>query len=160
MALSHAEILAELTAPGQSFEVGEATIRNVPTRVFLRAPNHLGEVLNLSRGWGERVFIVYEDERVTFSEHWQRAAAFAHRLREHWGVTKGDRVAIAMRNFPEWPVAFFGAAAAGAVVVPLNAWWKGDELAFALSDSGTSLLGADSARLERLGPERLRSKEK
>jgi long-chain acyl-CoA synthetase len=160
MALSHAEILAELTAPGQSFEVGEATIRNVPTRVFLRAPNHLGEVLNLSRGWGERVFIVYEDERVTFSGHWQRAAAFAHRLREHWGVTKGDRVAIAMRNFPEWPVAFFGAAAAGAVVVPLNAWWKGDELAFALSDSGTSLLVADSERLERLGPERLRSLER
>ena len=38
---------------------------------------------------------------------------------------KGDRVAIVMRNFPEWSIAFWAAAAAGAIVVPLNAWWTG-----------------------------------
>ena len=41
------------------------------------------------------------------------------------GVAKGDRVAIAMRNFPEWSIAFWAATAAGGVAVPLNAWWTG-----------------------------------
>jgi len=155
MARSHAEILAELTSPGQPFEVAEAEIRGVATKVYVAAPPNLAQVLELSRGWGEREFLVYEDERVTFEQHWQRAARFAHLLRERHGVRKGERVAIAMRNFPEWPVAFFGAAAAGAVVVPLNAWWKGDELAFALQDSTTSVLVVDDERAERLGAERL-----
>jgi long-chain acyl-CoA synthetase len=155
MARSHAEILAELTSPGQPFEVAEAEIRGVATKVYVAAPPNLAQVLELSRGWGEREFLVYEDERVTFEQHWQRAARFAHLLRERYGVRKGERVAIAMRNFPEWPVAFFGAAAAGAVVVPLNAWWKGDELAFALQDSTTSVLVVDDERAERLGAERL-----
>lgn len=155
MARSHAEILAELTSPGQPFEVAEAEIRGVATKVYVAAPPNLAQVLELSRGWGEREFLVYEDERVTFEQHWQRAARFAHLLRERYGVRKGERLAIAMRNFPEWPVAFFGAAAAGAVVVPLNAWWKGDELAFALQDSTTSVLVVDDERAERLGAERL-----
>jgi long-chain acyl-CoA synthetase len=155
MARSHAEILAELTSPGQPFEVAEAEIRGVATKVYVAAPPNLAQVLELSRGWSEREFLVYQDERVTFEQHWQRAARFAHLLRERYGVRKGERVAIAMRNFPEWPVAFFGAAAAGAVVVPLNAWWKGDELAFALQDSTTSVLVVDDERAERLGAERL-----
>jgi long-chain acyl-CoA synthetase len=155
MARSHAEILAELTSPGQPFEVAEAEIRGVATKVYVAAPPNLAQVLELSRGWSEREFLVYQDERVTFEQHWQRAASFAHLLRERYGVRKGERVAIAMRNFPEWPVAFFGAAAAGAVVVPLNAWWKGDELAFALQDSTTSVLVVDDERAERLGAERL-----
>ena len=71
-------------------------------------------------------FLVYEDERLTFDEHYRRCAAFAHALAERYGVGKGDRVAIAMRNFPEWSVAFWAAAALGAIVVPLNAWWTGD----------------------------------
>ena len=65
---------------------------------------------------------------ITFAEHYRRASTFAHRLIDDYGVRKGDRVAIAMRNFPEWLVAFWAAAVAGAVVVPLNAWWTGPEL--------------------------------
>ena len=52
----------------------------------------------------------------------------------------GDRVAIAMRNYPEWVVAFWAATCAGAVVVPLNAWWTGPELAYGLTDSGSVVL--------------------
>jgi long-chain acyl-CoA synthetase len=68
-----------------------------------------------------------------------------------FGVQKGDRVAIAMRNYPEWPIAFWAAACAGAIVVPLNAWWQTGELEYALEDSGSKLLIADAERLERLG---------
>src|SRR5262249_24549833 len=60
------------------------------------------------------------------------------------------RVAIAMRNYPEWSVAFWGAAAAGAIVVPLNAWWTGEELHYGLADSGTSVLICDGQRAERV----------
>ena len=71
-------------------------------------------------------------------------------LRERYGVAKGDRVAIAMRNYPEWSIAFWGAVAAGAIVVPLNAWWKGAELEYGLTDSGSKFLIADEQRFEEL----------
>ena len=98
--------------------------------------------------------MVYEDDRLTFEEHFRQAATFARRLSERYGVSKGDRVAIAMRNFPEWSVAFCGAAALGAVVVPLNAWWTAPELEYGLRDSGAKVLVADA---ERASPARRRA---
>ena len=65
-------------------------------------------------------------------------------------MQNGDRVAIAMRNYPEWSVAFWAAAAAGAVVVPLNAWWTGEELHYGLADSGATILICDQERAERI----------
>ena len=49
-------------------------------------------------------------------------------------------------------VAFWAAAATGAILVPLNAWWTGDELAYGLADSGTKVLLCDREREERLAP--------
>jgi long-chain acyl-CoA synthetase len=68
-------------------------------------------------------------------------------------VAKGDRVAIAMRNYPEWVMAFWACQALGAVAVPLNAWWTGPELAYALRDSGAKVLVTDGERAERIRPE-------
>src|SRR5690606_40176346 len=99
---------------------------------------------------GDATFLVYEDDRLSFADHFARAAAFARFLADRCGVVKGDRVAIAMRNYPEWSVAFFGAAVAGAVVVPLNAWWTAAELEYGLADSGARVLVADAERAERL----------
>jgi long-chain acyl-CoA synthetase len=152
MTMSLAEATAALTAPGQMFEIGEEVIRGIPTRVWKHAPPSLRAVLELSRAHGDKTFLVYEDERTTFEEHFRKAAAFARALAGRYGVRKGDRVAIAMRNFPEWSIAFFGAAAAGAIVVPLNAWWTGTELAYGLADSGSAVLVADPERAERLAP--------
>ena len=149
---SVAETNAALTAPGQMFEMEEVSIRGLPYRVWKNAPPSLRTVLELSRGYGERTFLVYEDERTSFEEHFRQAATLAQRLIDHYGVEKGDRVAIAMRNFPEWAVAFWAAAATGAVVVPLNAWWTGPELEYGLADSGAKVLVADGQRLERLAP--------
>ncbi len=44
-------------------------------------------------------------------------------LVERYGVGPGDRVAIGMRNYPEWVIAFAAITSIGAVSVSLNAWW-------------------------------------
>jgi len=140
----------QLTAPGQLFEMEEVEVLGRPVRAWKHAPPTLRTVLEQSRGHGDKGFLVYEDERTTFEEQYRQAATLARRLVEDFGVGKGDRVAIAMRNFPEWVVAFWAAAAAGAVVVPLNAWWTGPELAYGLTDSGSRVLFADAQRLDAL----------
>ncbi len=147
-----AEATATLTAPGQGFEMETLTIRGVETRTWKQAPATLRSVLELSALHGDQTFLVYEDERITFAEHFRRASGLAHTLIDRFGVRPGDRVAIAMRNLPEWVTAFWAAIAAGAVVVPLNAWWTGAELAYGLSDSGTTVVFVDEERRERIRP--------
>jgi long-chain acyl-CoA synthetase len=143
---------AQLTAPGQMFEVDEVDVRGIPTKVWKNCPPTLGDILTMSRAHGDKVFLVYEDEKMTFVEHFRAAAHLANLLRDRFGVTKGDRVAIAMRNYPEWSVAFWAAAAVGAIVVPLNAWWTGEELEYGLADSATKVLVVDDERAERVAP--------
>ncbi len=150
---SIAEIHAKLTAPGEILEMAEVEIRGVRTRVWKNAPPSLAAVLTMSRAHGDADFLVYEDDRWTFERHFRTSAHLAGILRDRYGVKKGDRVAIAMRNFPEWSVAFWAATAAGAIVVPLNAWWTGAELTYGLNDSGSTLLFCDGERLDRLAPE-------
>ncbi|GAA2440296.1 class I adenylate-forming enzyme family protein [Actinomadura vinacea] len=150
MVKSIAEVRAELTAPGQPFETGEIDLRGTRTRIWKNAPTTLRQILDLSLQHGDADFLVHGDDRLTFAEHHARAAAFARLLIDRYRITKGDRVAIAMRNHPEWAVAFFGAAIAGAVVVPLNAWWTAAELEYGLTDSGAKLLITDLQRAERL----------
>jgi long-chain acyl-CoA synthetase len=147
-----AEATAALTAPGAMFEMAEETIRAIPTRVWKNAPPTLRSVLELSRGHGDATFLVYEDERITFEEHFQLVAQLAHVFTERYGIRPGDRVALAMRNFPEWAITFWATAAVGAIIVPLNAWWTGPELAYGIDDSGSTLLVCDAERAERLRP--------
>jgi long-chain acyl-CoA synthetase len=146
------EANATLTAPGQMFQVDEIDIRGIPTRIWANCPANLRVVLELSRGHGDKDLLVYEDERTTFEEHFRLVAAIADALRSRFGIDKGDRVSIVMRNLPEWAMSFWAAAAAGAVVVPLNAWWTGAELEYGLADSGSAVAFVDAERLERLRP--------
>ena len=153
-AASLARVEAMLCAPGQPFEMETVTIAGVPTRSWKNAPPSLPVLARLARaGHGERTFIVYEDERVSYEAWFRAAAALAAHL-EGLGVRRGDRVALAMRNLPEWPVAFFAIASLGAIVVPLNAWWTGAELQYGLTQSGTSVLICDAQRWERIQPHR------
>ena len=141
-----------LTGPGQMFEMEEVSIRGVPTRVWKHAPGSMRDVLELSRGHGEKAYLVYEDERTTFEEHYRIVATLSRTLVERFGLSKGDRVTIAMRNLPEWAMAFWAAAVAGGIVVPLNAWWTGPELEYGLADSGTAVAFVDAERYERMLP--------
>ena len=145
-------IVRELTAPGQLLELDEAEIEGVRMRVWRNAPSSLRAVFEFSKAHGDADFIVYEDERWTFDRHYAAVSSLSAWLVDEAGVTKGDRVAIAMRNYPEWSLAFWAAACAGAIVVPLNAWWTGDELAYGLRDSGTKVLFSDLERWERVAP--------
>ncbi|MFE1600604.1 class I adenylate-forming enzyme family protein [Methylobacterium sp. ID0610] len=148
-ALSFAEATARLTAPGAPFAVSEAVIRGVPTRVWAAAPPTLREVFLAGRRHGDKTFLVYEDDRASF-EGFSRAVLALSADLIRGGLRPGDRVAIAMRNLPEWPVAFFAALLAGGVAAPLNAWWTGAELEYALTDSGAAVAIVDAERLARI----------
>src|SRR2546429_1228210 len=110
MTMTIAEATAVLTAPGQIFEVGDETVRGIPLNVWKNAPPSLRAVLEMSRGHGDQTFLVYEDERMTFEQHFRAAAHLATALANDHGVNKADRVAIAMRNFPDCATAFSAAA--------------------------------------------------
>jgi long-chain acyl-CoA synthetase len=148
-AMSIAEANRIITAPGTPCEMEQLVIRGVPTRVWKHAPPSLRSVVEAGRAHGENIFLVHEDERVSFEACFRAVSALAHELAAQ-GVVKGDRVAIIMRNVPEWPVAFYAAASLGAIVTPLNAWWTGPELEYGLVDSGTKVAIVDAERLERI----------
>jgi len=150
-AKSLGQIETQLCAAGQSFEIETRDIRGVPTRVWKNAPPSLRALADHARGHGERLITIYEDERVTY-EAWYRAVASLAAEFQKCGIEKGDRVALAMRNLPEWPAVFFAVTAIGAICVPLNAWWTGQELAFGLQNSGAKMLICDSERWDRIAP--------
>lgn len=141
-----------LTAPGAPFETREEVIRGVPLRTYVAALNDLRQVFDLGRGWGDREFIVYEGERQSYGAHFRAAGQLGRVLHERFGMRKGDRLVIAMRNLPEWSLAFWAGVSIGAVVTPLNAWGLGDELAYGIENSGARVAIVDGDRLERLAP--------
>ncbi len=134
------------------FQLGAAKIGGNEYRIFENAPPHLAAVFADSIKHGEKDFIIFEGERLSFAETWRRACRFAHALQSELGVKQGDRVAIAMRNYPEWCIAYMAIIALGAVTVPLNAWWKADEIEYGLKDSGARIVIVDAKRLEFLKP--------
>ncbi len=148
MPLTYEEALAQVTGPGQLFEVADVPVAGQDVRVFKNAPANLGQIFAGARG-DESEFLVYEDERWSFAETMRNVDALAHALVHTYGITKGDRVGIAMRNLPEWVVSFAAILSVGAVSVSLNAWWTETELDYAIEDSGLSLLIADPERIER-----------
>jgi long-chain acyl-CoA synthetase len=150
--VSIAEATRTLTGPSGPLEIETCVIHGVPTRWWKNLPKTLPELVRLSRAYGARDYIVYEDARLSYEQAFVRIATLANYLRDSCGVRKGDRVAIAMRNLPEWVIGFWAAVSAGAIVVPLNAWWKGAELAYGLSDSQSSVLFCDEERAAALAP--------
>jgi long-chain acyl-CoA synthetase len=148
-ALSLAEAHAQLTAPGAPFETVETKIRGVTMRIWKHAPATAAEAFACAHTYRGREFLVYQDERVSY-EAFTRATLTVAALLVGRGIKKGDRVVLVMRNLPEWPVVFMGALLAGAIVVPLNAWWTGTELAYGILDCGARVVFADAERLARL----------
>jgi long-chain acyl-CoA synthetase len=122
----------------------------VKLRTYKNAPLTLRDVVLASKEWDQREFLIYQDERVTFAAHYKAVAHLAAKLRNEYGVRKGDRVAVVMRNYPQWPVGFFAALVIGAIATPLNSWWTGEELEYGLSDSGAKVAIVDPEKLERI----------
>ena len=138
-------VLAELTGPGGAFEVVTEDVLGVPLQMYKNRLHSLGELIAMADGRAGVDFLVQGDRRLTYDEHNAHVRRVAASLGE-LGVGHGDRVAILSANNVEWVVLWWAAAAIGAVVVPLNAWWKTDELEFGLRDSGAKLLFCDPKR--------------
>lgn len=147
------ETIAALTAPGERFELEETSpVSGGVVRSYRNAPRSMREILLASESFGERDFIVFEETRWTFAEHAHKVRQLAVYLRDVVGLEKGDRFGIAMRNLPEFSAAFWAAQVIGVIAVPLNAWWTGPEMAFAIRDAGVVALVADGERWDRLLP--------
>jgi long-chain acyl-CoA synthetase len=154
--MSWEEALAMVTAPGSRFAIVDAEIDGRRYKVFENAPPSLRAVFDSGRERGEDICLVYEDERWSFAQVMAKIDALAAALVDRYGIEPGDRVAIGMRNYPEWIVAFAAVTSIGAIAVCLNAWWTGEELEYGLEDSGTAVLIADRERAERVEPVRER----
>lgn len=142
-------VLAELTAPGGEFALRGVTVDGVPMQVHERGPHTLRELYLTTPAPDDRVFTVYGHEHVTYGEHRRLVGALAGWLSGQ-GARPGDRVAVAMRNVPEWTVAFWAGMVSGLVVVPLNAWWTGEQLAAAVDHADARVVIADPERVAAL----------
>lgn len=150
--MSWDEAVRAVTGPGGPFEIAEADVLGQRVKAWKNAPPSLRALFAASRARGDATFLVYEDERWSFDEVMRKVDALAAALVHRYGVAPGDRVAIAMRNYPEWVVAFAAITSVGAVSVSLNAWWTTEELEYALRDSGSRVAIADAERVARIAP--------
>ena len=138
----------ELTSPGQPFEITSVEVRGQSIKAYAAAPPSLREMWLASAAFADRDYLVYESERWTYSDAHRDVAAIANWMAKH-GIKQGDRVAIAMRNYPEWLLLYWACVSQGIAVVGVNAWWVASELAFGLEDSAPKLLICDQERLDR-----------
>ena len=146
------EATQQLLQVGGQHELGTAMVDGRETTVYVNAPATVREALNAGRAHGEASFIVYEGEHWTFNDFFGQVDRLAQQLVNALGVRKGDRVAIAMRNYPEWMAAYTAIVSVGAVVVPLNSWGQAEELEYGLSDAGAMLVFCDQQRLDYIAP--------
>ncbi|NNE96322.1 MAG: acyl--CoA ligase [Acidimicrobiales bacterium] len=140
-----------LTAPGAKYAMSETEVGGVPMRVFEAAPGNMRDIWAFTAGYGDARYLVFEDEQLSFSEAHAAVRSLAAALVKA-GVQPGDRVAVAMRNYPEWVLSYWATISTGAAVVGMNAWWTTKEMEYALSDSEPKVLICDDERLERVLP--------
>jgi long-chain acyl-CoA synthetase len=150
---ARAALIERFTGPGQPFEMGERPVRGLPTRVYTTGPQTLRDIGRELGAFGDRPFLVYQDERWTYAEQGTIVAGLARLLRDEYGLGKGDRLAVAMRNYPEWTPVFWACQLLGVVVVPLNAWWTSAELGYALGDATPRVIVADAERTALIAPQ-------
>ena len=135
-----------LTGPGGQFEITEVEVRGQTLRTYANQPPSLREMWLMSAGHGDKDYLVYGEERITYAEAHRQVAQIASWLREQ-GVEPGDRVAIAMRNYPEWMLAYWACVSTGVACVGMNAWWVGPEIVYGIEDSDPKVVIADTERL-------------
>jgi long-chain acyl-CoA synthetase len=139
----------ELTGPGGAFEIVETDVLGNRLRLFKNAPGSIRDIWLATAAFADRPYIIYENERLTYADSHTQVNAIAAWLVAQ-GVKPGDRVAVAMRNFPEWMLIYWACVSIGVAVVGMNAWWTAEEMAYGLEDSAPKVLFLDAERLERL----------
>ena len=151
-ALTFDDAVAAVTGPGGSFEVIEGEIAGRPMPVFAAAPPSIRSLVDLARMRADDEYLIFEDERWTFGSLADGVDRVGAMLVEQYGVEPGDRVGIAMRNYPEWITVYLATVSIGAIAVAYNAWWTTEELDFAFGDSEPTVVFVDAERLPRVEP--------
>lgn len=154
-AMSPEEAVRHVVENEPAFAVTQAEIRGTTYRVFQNIPATIPGLM--AAGWarhgdGTLDYLAYEGETLTYATFCEHVNRFAHALRDELGLKQGDRIAVAMRNYPELLTSVLAVSSIGATVVFVNAWWTTQELDYALRDSGARTVIADGRRLERLKP--------
>lgn len=139
--------MAQITGEGAPYEIA-TDARGL--RYYKGAPENLREAISVARNHGDREFLVYEGERRSYNQLLDEADALAAALQAN-GIEPGDRVALAMRNYPEWMAAFIAVTSIGAVIVPVNSWGQPDEIAYTIEDAGARLVICDQQRYDGIG---------
>jgi acyl-CoA synthetase (AMP-forming)/AMP-acid ligase II len=122
-----AAVLGRLTGPGGDFEITTQDVLGAPTQMMRNDGRSLAQLVTDSTRYGERDYLVTEDRRVSFAEHFAAVRSLAHALHEQYGVGPGDRVAILAANSVEWVESFWAVEFLGAVSVGFNSWWSAPE---------------------------------
>jgi long-chain acyl-CoA synthetase len=139
-------VVAQLTGQGGPFEIVVEDVLGHPMQVYKQRMRSMRELMAQNTGRADLDLVVQGDARYTYGEHDRLARVVAEKLTA-LGVERGDRVALCSANMPEWVLTWWACAILGAVVVPLNAWWKSEELEFGIVDSGSKVLVADERRI-------------
>lgn len=146
------EAILKITGPGEFFEIESRQLSSGTFPAYKHAAANLIDLLQSVRNHGDLDFLVYENERLSYSGFFQRVDSLAAAMQHDLGIQPGDRIAIAMRNCPDWCVGFTAAILVGAIVVPINSWGKTEELHFAVTDCGARCLIADPQRVRLIAP--------
>ena len=144
------EIVKDLCSPEGEFPTKIINQNGYNFLSFSLGPKHLFDYFKLYEDHQNKDMIVYNDERWTYHEAYQLSSAFAQSLINDFSVKKGDRVAIASRNYPEWIFSFIAITSIGAVAVPMNSWWTSTELEYGIKDSDSKIIIADQERFDSI----------
>ena len=140
------EAWAELISAGADFEIEKIDVRGAPINTYKNALPTLKHMWEQTRQFGDRDYLVYQDERISYTDAHKIVDSVATWLLQN-EVSHGDRVAIAMRNYPEWLLSYWATLSVGASVVGMNAWWTEPEMLYAIEDSKPKVIFLDQERL-------------
>ncbi len=104
-----------------------------------------------ARSCADKPAIFWGDATITYNQIWRESQGLARRLQQVTGLRPGDRVAIWLKNCPEFVSSLFGIFLAGGAVVPINNFLKPDEVAYILRDCGATVLISDREMADGTG---------
>ena len=146
------DVVVYVTENEPLFALEEVDIRNVRLKTFANAPRHIAELMDYCDEYGDAEFIVFGEERYSYNDFRSQVNRLAQVLMAQFNVTKGDRVAICMRNYPEYLTAIMAIASLGGVIVFLNSWWTTQELEYGFTDSGAKFVFTEPSVAKSMEP--------
>ena len=142
------DIIDDICLTEDDFKLKQETIRGVNYKCFDSKISNLNDYFKLSLKYPDNDMLVFDNERYTFQSCYDLSSAFANALIERFKIKKGDRIAIASRNYPEWINSFIAITSIGAIAVPLNSWWTKDELKYGIENCGAKIIIVDDKRYD------------